>query len=87
MRIYDRYVIWLATLFGLTTVVLSMSSRSLDIYLSLYLVECLALTLMFSHLRPEARKGLNRIGYVLFVGFVFMVAVKVVEMASGAKVL
>ena len=87
MRIYNRYIISLAFLFILTTVTLSVSDQSLDVYFSVYLVECLAVTLLFSHINPRARRGLNRIGYVLFVGFLILVAVKVVEVISGIKIL
>ena len=87
MRIYNRYIISLALLFMLTTVILSASEQSLDLYFSLYLIECLILTLLFSQLNPRARGGLNRIGYVLFVGFLSLVAIKVVEILLGVEIL
>ncbi len=87
MRIYDRYILWLTLLFTVTTVVLSTSDQGLDVYFSVYLIECLAVTLLFSHLNPKTRKGLDRIEYVLFLGFLFLVTAKVVEIISGIEIL
>ena len=70
-----------------TTVILSASNHGLDVYFSVYLIECLAVTLLFSHLNPGVRRGLDRIGYVLFVGFLFLVTAKVVEIISGVEIL
>ena len=87
MRIYNRYIVWLTVLFLLTTVILSASNQGLDVYFSVYLIECLAVTLLFSHLNPKAKLGLDRIGYVLFAGFIFLVAAKVVEIITGVTIL
>ncbi len=87
MRIYDRYIILLAAVFCVTTVILATSNAGLDVYFSVYLIECLAATLLFSHLNANARRGLSRIGFVLFGGFMFLVAAKVVEIISGIKIL
>jgi len=87
VKIYNRYIIWLTFLFMLTTVILSTSNQGLDVYFSVYLIECLAVTLLFSHVNPRARKGLDRIGYVLFLGFLFLVTAKVVEIISGIEIL
>ena len=87
MKIYNRYIIWLTLLFMSTTVILSTSNQGLDVYFSVYLIECLAVTLLFSHLNPRARGSLDRIGYVLFLGFLFLVTAKVVEIISGIEIL
>lgn len=87
MKIYNRYIISLALMFLLSTVVLSVSNQGLDVYFSVYLIECLAVTLFFSHLNPRARGALNRVEYVLIVGFLVLVAAKVVEIVSGIKIL
>ena len=80
MRVYNRYILWLAGLFILTTVVLSAYGQThLDVYLSLYLIESLALSLLYVHLNPQARRGLNLVGYVLFAAFIGIVVVKVME--------
>jgi len=87
VRIYNRYIISLTLIFGLTTVILSISKQSLDVYYSIYLIECLVVTLLFSHLNPRAQRGLSRVGYVLFAGFLFLVATKAVEIIVGVKIL
>ena len=80
MKVYNRYILWLAGLFALTTVILAAyGQRQLDVYFSLYLIESLALTLLYVHLNPRARRGLNLVGYVLFAGFMGIVIMKVME--------
>jgi len=87
MRIYDRYIIWLTVLFALSTIVLSVGKRGIETYFAVYLIECLALTLLFSHLNRTARKGLYRVGYVLVAGFSFLVIVKIAETLTGLNII
>lgn len=87
MRIYNRYIAILAVLFMLTTVILSTTHAGLDVYFSLYLIECLTVSLLFSHLNARARKDLGRVSAVLFAGFLALVAIKVVEIISGTSIL
>ena len=85
MRVYDRYLATIATLFATTTVLLAFyNQHQIDLYYSLYLIELLAVTLIFSHLLPRARKFLGFIGVILFGGFLAIVAVKVLEILVGA---
>jgi hypothetical protein len=79
VRLYNIYIILLAAIFMLTTIVLSLSKASLDLYFSMYLIEYLVLTLLFTYLNPRARRILNFAGYVLFAGFTVIVALKVVD--------
>ena len=86
VRIYNRYILSLALLFTLTTVILSFSAQSqLDLYFSVYLIECLVVTSLFVYLNPKAMKRLNAIWYVLFGGFMVIVAMKVVEILFGIR--
>ena len=87
MRIYNRYIITLTISLTLTTAIISVFRKSLDFYFSAYLVECLAITLLFTYLSPRAQKALNRVWYVLFAGFVILVMVKAVEIILGIKIL
>jgi len=87
VRLYNSYIISLTLLFVLTTIYLSTTGRSLDFYFSIYLIECLALTLLFSQVNPRARGGLNNIGYVLFGGFLILVGIKVLEILTDITVL
>jgi len=86
VRIYNRYILSLTLLFTLTTVILSLFGQSqLDLYLSVYLIECLVVTSLFVYLNPKAMKGLNAVWYVLFGGFIVMVAMKAVEILLGIR--
>ena len=87
MRIYDRYIIWLTVLFVLSTIALSVARLDLEAYFSVYLIECLGLTLLFVHLNRTARKGLYRIGYMLGIGFLFLVTVKIVEVMLHVQII
>lgn len=80
MSLYDRYLTTLALLFTVTTLLLAIYRQyQLDLYFSLYLIEYLAATLIFSHLHPRARLRLRLMGFVLFGGFLVIVALKVLE--------
>ena len=80
MRIYDRYILFLALLFLSTTVFLSaFTEAGLDLYFSIYVIEALVLTELYVYLNPKARRGLNLVSYILFAGFLAIVAQKVVE--------
>lgn len=86
MRPYNRYILLLAFLFVLTTIILSTTERGLDFYFSIYLIECLLLTLLFSQIKPRARRGLVNVGYVLFGSFLVLVGVKVLEILTDITI-
>lgn len=71
----------------LTTIILSATEKSLDFYFSVYLIECLALMLLFSYINPRARRGLNNVGYVLFGSFLVLVGIKVLEILTDITIL
>jgi len=78
VRIYNRYIVSLALLLSLTTVIMAAYGQDrLDVYFTVYLIETLALTEIYVYLTPKARKGLNLITGVLFIGFVGIVAFEV----------
>lgn len=84
MRIYNRYIISLALLLTLTTVIMAAyGQNSLDVYFTVYLIEALALTEIYVYLNPKARKALSLITGVLFIGFVGIVAFEVHRILSG----
>ena len=87
MILYNRYLATLALLFTTTTVLLAVNNQNkLDLYLSIYLIELLAATLIFAHLHPRARRSLSYVSYILFTGFLVIIAIKVFEIfvESGA---
>ena len=70
-----------------TTVSLSFYvESSLDLYVSLYIVEYFIITLLHSPFNPKAQKTINNLSYALFAVFVFIVAIKVLEIMVGAIV-
>lgn len=74
MRTPERYLLSLTATFTITNVVLAFySATSLDIYVSFFIVEYLIITLFYSPLNPKTQKMLNRVSYVLFFIFVFVV--------------
>lgn len=84
MRIYNRYIVSLALLFTLTTVIMAAyGQNSLDAYFTIYLIEALVLTELYVYLTPKARRGLGLITGVLFLGFVSIVVFQIYKILSG----
>ena len=80
MTLYNRYLLTLAVLFTLSTTILAAYGQDkLDAYFTVYVIEYLVATLLFVYLDPRARRLLDAMGYVLFGGFMVIVAMKVVE--------
>jgi hypothetical protein len=57
--------------------------NDLSIYFTINIIAYLAITVLYVHLNPRARRALNGIGVVLFGGFMVIVALKVMEILSG----
>jgi hypothetical protein len=71
-----------------TTVSLSFyGGSSLDLYVSLYIVEYFILTLLHSPFKPRAQKMVNFLSYGLFAVFIVIVALKVLEILVGSTFL
>lgn len=88
LSISERYIISLMLVYMLTTVTLSVFPETrLDLYVSLYIVEYFILTLLHSPLNPRGQKIIDIMGYVLFTVFIFIVAMKVLEILVGARFL
>lgn len=80
MILYNRYLLTLAALFGVSTALLTAyHQQKLDAYFTLYVIEYLVITLLFAHLHPRARRLLDALGYLLFGGFLVIVILKIVE--------
>ena len=85
MTLYNRYLLTLAVLFGLSTTVLAAYGQNrLDAYFTVFVIEYLVATLLFVYLDPKARRLLDAAGYVLFGGFLVIVILRVVEILKGA---
>ena len=80
MRIYDNYIIILASfLLGTTIIFALVNETRLDLCYSVYLIVCLVVNELFIYLNPKAKKGLNKVNYLLFSGFAFIVASNIAE--------
>ncbi len=85
MILYNRYLVTLAALFGVSTALLAAyRQEKLDAYFTLYVIEYLVVTLLFAYLHPRARRLLDALGYLLFGGFLVIVILKVVEILKGS---
>ena len=83
MKIYNNYILIVAILFLLTTVILvAMGQNALDIYYTVYIIEALIVTELYIYFNAKARRGLNFVTYVLFGGFLFVVASQVIKVLA-----
>ena len=75
MKIYNNYIILVASLLLLTTVILAAYGvDSLDIYYTLFVVEALIVTELYVYFNARARRGLTVVSTVLFAGFLVIVS-------------
>jgi len=80
MKIYNNYILIVAILFLLTTVMLvATGQNSLDIYYTVYIIEALIVTELYVYFNAKARRGLNLVSAILFAGFLFIVALQVIK--------
>ena len=80
MKIYNNYILIVAILLLLTTVILVAAGRnSLDIYYTVYIIEALIVTELYVYFNAKARRGLNFVSAILFAGFLFIVASRVIK--------
>ncbi len=78
MKIYNSYILIIAILLLLTTVILvAMGQNALDVYYSIYIIEALVVTELYVYFNAKARRGLNLVSAILFGGFLFIVSVQV----------
>jgi len=80
MKIYNNYILIVAILFLLTTVILvATGQNSLDIYYTVYIIEALIVTELYVYFNAKARRRLNLVSAILFAGFLFIVASQVIK--------
>lgn len=83
MKIYNRYVLTVALLLLLTTVMLiATGQNSLDIYYTAYIIEALIVTELYVYFNNKARRGLNLVSTVLFGGFAIVVGFQVIKILA-----
>jgi len=83
VKIYNSYILIVAILFLLTTVILvATGQNSLDIYFIAYLIEALIVTELYVYFNAKARRGLNFVSAILFGGFLFIVSLQVIRILA-----
>ena len=55
----------------------------MDVYFAVNIIAYLVITLLYVYINPRARRALDSIGYMLFGGFLIIVAVKVMDILAG----
>ena len=84
MRIYNRYVVYLALSACLINTLLAFwGQKYLGVYFTVNVIAYLVITLLYIYMNPRARRALDTIGYVLFGGFMVIVTLKVMEILAG----
>ena len=87
LRLTERYLISVAMTYAFTTFALSFYTASgLDLYVSVYIVEFLILTLLHSPFNVKTQKIVNFTSYGLFGVFVIIVALKALQILVGSVV-
>jgi len=84
VKIYDNYILILASLLLSTSVILTVLNETrIDLCFSIFLIETLVLNELCICFNPKAKRNLNRVNYILFAGSSFIVAAKVTEIIWG----
>lgn len=84
MRIYNKYVVFLALSACLINTLLAFFGQNdLGIYFTINIIAYLVITLLYVYLNPRARRALNTVVVVLFGGFMVIVVTKGIEILSG----
>ena len=83
MKIYNSYILTIAFLLLLTTVILvALGQNSLDIFYTIYIIEALIVTELYVYFNTKARRGLNLVSAILFGGFLFIVSLEVIKILA-----
>jgi len=80
MRIYNRYVLFLAAAAALVNTLLAfLDQDDLGLYFIINLIRYLIITLLYTYFNPRARRLFNTIGIVFFAGFVVIAIIEILE--------
>ncbi len=78
MKIYNSYILIIALLFLLTTIILIATGQTLlNIYYTIYIIEAFFVTELYVYFNTKARRELNLISAVLFGGFLFIASLEI----------
>jgi hypothetical protein len=80
LRVYNKLIITVALSFSAITILLAfLRQNDIAIYFIADAIAFLVITLLYTYLNPRARGALNSLSAVIFVGFLAIVALKVIE--------
>ena len=83
MKIYNNYIITIALLLLLTTVILiATGQNSLDVYYTIYILEALTVTQLYAYFNSKARHGLTLVSTILLGGFAFVLYLQVIKILA-----
>ena len=83
VKTYNKYIIVVAMLLLLTTVILTaLGNTKLDMYYTLYVLEALIVTELYVHFNAKARHGLSLVSVVLLAGFLVTVSLQIVKIVA-----
>jgi len=83
MRLYNRYILTVATLLIVTTTILAaFGINSLDIYYVIYIIEAFIVTELYKQFSPRARRGLNIVSIILLGGFLPVIILQFVKLLA-----
>ena len=83
MRMYNHYVLTIALLLLLTTVILiNTGQNSLNTYYTIFVIEALVVTELYVYFNSKARRGLNVVSTMLFGGFAIALCVQVIKILA-----
>ena len=83
MTLYNRYIIVVALLLLLSTVIMIATGQTaLDMYFTVYVIEALIITELFVHFNNKARRGLTLVSTVLFGGFTLALCVQIIRIMT-----
>lgn len=83
MKIYNNYILMVATLLLLTIVILvALGQNSLDTYYNAFIIEALIVTELYVYFSAKARRGLNLVSTILFGGFLIIMSLKVIQILT-----
>jgi len=83
VKLYNNYILITAAVLLLTTIILIATGQtSLNVYYTSYIIEALITTELHIYLNTKARRGLNLVSAVLFIGFLSIVSLEVIRILA-----
>jgi len=80
MKLYNSYILIVAVLLLLTTVILAaIGQEALAVYYTIYILEDLVVTELYVYFNSKARRGLSLVSAILFGGFLVIVSLEVIK--------